>query len=104
MIIIKSGVRIHGIRPEICLAIFISDGFFSRFKRDTVVTSVIDGKHSWGSLHYVGAAVDLRISHLTKQALSQVRGEVSAMLGQDYVVVLEKDHLHIEYQPKESYK
>ena len=103
MIRIKPGVRIYGIKPETTLAIYIADGFFRGEGLDTVITSVMDGKHSWGSLHYVGAAVDLRTSHLTNRSLSRVKGEVKDMLGQDYDVVLEATHLHIEFQPKEPY-
>jgi hypothetical protein len=66
-----------------------------------VVTSGTDGKHSVGSLHYGGNAMDVRRWDLdrlgkTSQAVSLIR----AQLGNDFDVILESDHIHIEYDPK----
>lgn len=101
MILIKPGVRVSGLRPELLLAIQIAHSVFNAYsERDMRITSVVDGKHSVGSLHYVGHAVDLGISGLTVKPAT-LKAEIAEALGADYDVVLETDHLHIEFQPKE---
>jgi hypothetical protein len=62
-----------------------------------MVTSVTDGKHMVGSFHYRGLAVDLRLpeAHLA----SKVAQDLSQALGNEFDVVFEKDHIHIEYDP-----
>lgn len=100
MIHIKEGVRLHGIRPEMVLALVIADQVYERLDHELVVTSVIDGKHSRTSLHYVGAASDLRLPGGDGIV---VRDRIAHCLGPDYDVVLEDDHIHIEWQPKGMY-
>lgn len=99
---IKSGVRIYGIQPEVVLALFIARGVYEAFGESDrcVITSVADGKHSRGSLHYVGCAVDLRLPHQQKGAITNA---LKAALGTDFDVVLEGSHIHVEFQPKEAY-
>lgn len=66
-----------------------------------VVTSLRDGKHSAGSLHYSGNAVDLRRWDLdARKITSQVVSQLKSQLGSDYDVILESDHIHVEYDPK----
>jgi len=100
---LKPGVRVFGIRPEIILALVIAEPIFVAEGVDLVVTSVIDGRHSRGSLHYAGAAVDIRTHNLSKKVVSRVHIRLREALGEDYDVVLEIDHLHLEFQPKVAY-
>lgn len=68
--------------------------------RGAIVTSTTDGQHINGSLHYQGLAVDIRtrdLSSSTKDALGlQLRIALNLLCD----VVVENDHIHIEYQPK----
>jgi hypothetical protein len=71
------------------------------------VTSVADGVHAVkGSLHYAGAAFDMRIHDLPDDASkASLRAELEVALGSDFDVVLEdagqpNEHLHVEHQPK----
>lgn len=100
MIQLKAGVRTAGIRPEIVLALHVAEGIWQAQGRELVVTSLTDGRHSRTSLHYAGAAVDLRIWDLDAE---RARRELAEALGEDYDVVLEKDHIHCEFQPKSGY-
>jgi hypothetical protein len=61
------------------------------------VMHVTDGRHMRGSLHYVGNAADLRFP---KRHPDQIATELRKRLGSDFDVVVEKTHIHIEYQPK----
>lgn len=101
---IKPGVRCMGVNPEIVLALTVALGVFDRHGVDCVVTSLTEGRHRNASLHYVGAAVDLRTRHLpggSRGAAAQAVGDqLRAALGEDFDVVVERDHIHLEFQPK----
>ena len=100
MIHIKKGVRIHGIKPEIVLALVIADQVYTALGHELVITSVIDGAHSRASIHYTGGAVDLRLPGDDGIA---ARNRIARRVGGDFDVVLESNHIHIEWQPKGAY-
>lgn len=109
MVSIKPGVKIAGMRPEILLAIIIADSVYSARRIPCVLTSVEDSTlHKSTSLHYKGLAVDIRLPSyytLADQAAVEnldelVSSAIARALGKEYDVVLEKDHIHIEYDPK----
>ena len=101
MITIKGGVNIAGIRPEITMALHVAASVLVDNGYDTVVTSVCDGKHSRGSLHYIGCACDLRTRHIPKDQRQSMRDMIAEALGAQFDVVLEESsHIHIEFQPK----
>lgn len=100
MIQLKRGVRAAGIRPEIVLALQVAEGIWQDQGKALVVTSLTEGRHSRTSLHYSGAAADLRIWDLDAE---RARRELADALGEDYDVVLEQDHIHCEFQPKSGY-
>lgn len=68
--------------------------------REIVITAIFDGRHKIGSNHYKGTAIDLRISHYTRTQIIRLVSMVQKALGPDFDVLLEVDHLHIEYDPK----
>jgi len=100
MLRLKKGVRVTGLRPELLLAITIAASIYEENKYECVVTSLVDQRHGHGSLHFSGCAVDLRIRHLLDDDVKLIVKELSSALGVDYDVVLESDHIHLEYQPK----
>jgi hypothetical protein len=63
------------------------------------VTSGTDGKHMTGSKHYIGGALDVRTRGLTPEERRDVMSVVKRRLGKGYDVVLESDHLHVEWDP-----
>lgn len=71
-------------------------------KTELVVTSTLEGKHMEGSLHYQGLAVDIRIKDVEKPEEWAVAIK-TALNSQDHEfdVLLETDHIHIEYDPKQ---
>ena len=99
---IKPGTRIFGLRPEILLAINIAEQCYNNNGEELVITSAIDGKHSDNSLHYAGYAVDFRLPAKTQIAAS-LADAIRDKLGMDFDVILEKDHIHCEFQPKKEY-
>lgn len=67
---------------------------------EAVVTSVWDGFHSKNSLHYSGRAFDLRVWIYTEPQINQMVADLKSNLGNQYDVIFEGDHIHVEYDPK----
>lgn len=97
-----------GLAPYLSLVseVFEGLGFDAR------ITHIRDGKHSNGSLHYVGDAIDV-VWLPYRTLLPEVAEEIEhslylklngfpqfAGLLPDFDVVYEGSHFHIEYQPK----
>jgi len=97
---LKPGVRVLGIRPEVVLALRIVEAVYQAHGAPFVITSIMEGTHKRASLHYLGCAADLRLP--PKDAASIV-AEAKAALGEDYDVILEGDHVHVEFQAKTPY-
>lgn len=68
--------------------------------REAIVTSGTDGVHGHDSLHYVGLAIDIRTRDLTKKQTEWLAAKLREVLGKNFDVVIEKDHIHIEYDPE----
>jgi len=101
MLLLKPGVRVAGMRPEILFAIIAAERVCAEMGVDCVVTACVDGVHQAGSLHYCGLAVDLRSRNFRPGDADKAIARIKQCLGADYDVVLENDHLHLEYQPKQ---
>jgi hypothetical protein len=102
---IKNGVVINGAHfyPEMFFIIHCARMTAPRLDDDTVwITSANDGVHMEGSLHYKNRAFDIRTRNVTEGVTAQKSWtrKVRKVLGKDYDVVFEKDHIHVEYQPK----
>ncbi|MGE5486501.1 MAG: hypothetical protein ACM3ZB_01615 [bacterium] len=103
MLLLKPGVRIAGLRPETVLAVVTAERILEEMGVDCVITAALDGKHTAGSLHYSGAAVDIRSRELAPDDLKKLVARLRECLGEDFDVVLEIDHVHLEFQPKKPY-
>ncbi len=97
---LKPDVKVQGLRPEILLAIMVAKDAYKEAGTELVITSLVDGKHSETSLHYTGCAVDIRTRNLPQNFRDYTQIRIRDALTRDYDVVLEKDHIHIEYQPR----
>lgn len=100
---LKPGVRVFGLRPEILIALQVAEGAYRDAGFNLTVTCGMDGKHSNASLHYTGCAVDLRTRDVPSDKLEPLRKTIQERLPTDFDVVLEGDHIHLEYQPKQPY-
>ena len=96
---IAPGVLIEGLSPNM-LSIFddIAEAW-SITNVDPTITSGTDGIHGPNSLHPGGNAIDLRTYNLTSGQISAVAARLANRLGADYDVVIESDHIHVEYDP-----
>ena len=96
----KDSVECYEVAPVIFDAIVIAHGVYRGMgKDDLTVTSLRDGEHMVGSLHYQGLAVDVRIWDFTTDELPELCTQLRAALGPNYDVVLHRSHIHIEYDP-----
>jgi hypothetical protein len=101
MLYLKPGVRITGMRPEILLAAVAAERVYQEVGHNFMITACVDGKHMAGSLHYTGAAIDVRTHDVPVAQLQQIVTHIRECLGGDFDVLLETDHIHIEFQPKQ---
>ena len=106
---IKAGVKLCGLTPQAALGAMVAYSGWHEVLRDDqpfVLTSVTDGLHGKASLHYQGNAFDIRIVDpagkwaLSTGAQQQVVGEMRRRLSGEFDVILESNHIHIEWQPK----
>ena len=96
---IKEGVNLEGVQWQMFKAAIIAEHVYGKFGAECIITSANDGSHKDGSLHYQGQALDLRTWNVGGRE-TQVHAELKKALGDDYDVVLEKDHIHVEFDPK----
>ncbi len=97
---LKPGVKVEGLQPEILLGIMIANNVYQEAKQPFVVTSLLDGKHSSKSLHYSGHAADLRTRDLKGITAKEIADQIRGRLTIDYDVVVEDDHIHMEFDKK----
>lgn len=102
-IIIATDLRIQvsllNLQPQTVLGLHILDGVMAKFNSDTIITSINDGKHK-GLPHYVGLAADIRNRHLPVDVRPVIVQQAQARLGVQFDFVLEKDHFHLEFDPR----
>jgi len=92
------GVDISRLNREARRALRKVSDLFYGFGQEAVVTSTYEGDHGAGSLHYANDAFDIR---LPDPDIVGIIGTLKANLGPDFDIVLESDHIHIEYDPKQ---
>ena len=73
---------------------------FEQYGVDCIITCGRNGKHSAQSKHYYGQALDFRTRMLTGGQKAKLFADVEAALGNNFDVVLEKTHLHVEFDQK----
>lgn len=100
----KTGVKVNGLKPEILWAMGIVEDVYQEHGQELVITSCVDGKHSATSLHYIGHAFDARTKCFPEKKRTSTVNLVAALirskLTKEFDVVVEKTHIHIEFQPK----
>jgi len=95
---LKPGVEITCMSVWLLEGILAAHELYVREGLPFTITSLTDGKHSPKSLHYIGKAFDLRTHDLgSKSTPHGVAMKLRAALGGDYDVVVETDHIHVEY-------
>lgn len=96
----KKGVKINGVQPEIAMAFPVIAATYHAQGYDCIITSCCDGEHSDNSFHYVGLAIDVRTRIVPTEDQPALRDALASNLGDEFDVVLESDHMHIEFDPE----
>lgn len=99
---LKETVGLAGMQAELVPALIVASEVYRELGYDCVVTAVTDSTHVGASLHYVGYALDLRTKHVPMEKREAVRAEIAVRLSPQFDVILEADHIHIEFQPKDN--
>lgn len=110
-------IKLKDLQPQTVLAILIVNSYLQLQypAYEHTITSINDGKHMDGSLHYKGCAVDFRthdyfiqvkdVKDQRQSLLFSLRDNIKNILGGDFDVIIEdpngpNEHMHVEYQPK----
>jgi len=95
--LIKAGVDISRLNREIRRQLPVMAQACEELTMSELnITSTYEGDHGEGSLHYCNDAVDIR----RPPAPDSVVKRLKRALPKDFDIVLENNHIHIEYDPK----
>ena len=110
MLRVKKGVVFKCFKPKIIDLLEMLNRISEEIEKDIWITSANDGKHSENSYHYKNLALDLRIWNLEKKDINYVienltNDRFQFLFSPDhkyYDIVLEKDHIHCEYDERKA--
>jgi hypothetical protein len=110
---IKHGVNLIGIQPQVALAFSVVAPILRSYGQTPVITSAVDGRHKRNSEHYQGCAIDLRIwdfylvpgdaSQGLVPSAAKCVAEMQEALGPEFDVILEPDHIHLHWRPDHGF-
>ena len=95
--LIKAGVDISRLNREIRRSLPWAEGVYDQFNKRFVITSTFEGNHGAGSLHYSNDAYDTELPVLDGKRIYQGMKDT---FPESFDIVLETDHIHVEYDPK----
>lgn len=94
-------VRVADLRAPMLIALYVADQSFRDHGYDMIWSCGPEGEHSFGSLHYLNCAVDVDYPGLSESDFRSIRNDIKTRLGNNFDVINEGSHIHIELQPKE---
>jgi len=101
---IKAGVSLEHLTPQMALAADVVAAAYALLGYNAVITSGSDGDHKGQPVagdtvdpHYAGKALDFRTSNVAPADLSHLVVLVKDALGEGFVVLLENDHIHVQW-------
>lgn len=96
----KTDVTGDGLQDIMKYCIRDLDMVFQRYGEEMVITSTTEGKHSAGSLHYQGLAIDIRIRSLRTRNVEDIINDIKqklSLMSDKFQVIRELTHIHVEY-------
>jgi len=96
---LKEGVILNGLNIKMRDVLIAAEKVWKKYgvEEGVTVTSGLDGCHSAGSKHYYGYALDFRTRYFTDDIKNQVAFELESRLTDDYSVIVEPSHIHVQY-------
>lgn len=95
----------YGVNPIFDKIVTDKLGMFDKISqsvcgREAIITSGNDGQHMKGSIHYKAKAIDLRTRDMSEHQKDHMVTRLKTELGDDWDVIKEKSHIHLEFDPK----
>lgn len=97
--ILKNSVSVKNLQPQIVIAIIVCNDVYREHGYVLCITSVSDSIHMKKSKHELGQAIDIRTRMIPKEGINLIAKEIRNDLTPEFDVVVEIDHIHIEYDP-----
>lgn len=93
--LLKLGVDISRLNRPIRSILYRIDNIYKSYNDELVITSTYESSHSPSSLHYSNDAIDIRLPKdgMNIEMVQRIRNAI----GNNFDVVLETTHIHIEY-------
>lgn len=94
-------MSLEGLKPEIIRILPALDIIhLEEVNRETIITGAVEDRKLIESLHPRGFALDLRTRDIAYHERLQIVHRIRKAVGNCYDVVLEANHTHVEYDPK----
>lgn len=106
--LLKNGVVPIGVQPPIWYALGVFEELYANHGATLIVTSLVEGFHPkvglnvpLSSIHSRGLAADIRLRDLSSTTLQSIVHDATNRLYKlGFDVVIEVDHIHVEWDPK----
>ena len=86
-----------GLQMPMRKVLVLANQLWTKNGKELVITAALDGTHSAGSFHYYGFALDFRTRYFSKAVARKIAKKLQRLLGDDYVVVVESTHMHVQF-------
>jgi hypothetical protein len=93
-------VNVLGLHPCMFFAFIVAGEVYHEHGFNCVLTSATDSKHGKHSHHFKGYAIDIRIRDIPVDIINNIVEEIQFRLQKQYQVILEGNHIHIEFDPE----
>lgn len=100
MLKFNAGVHVNYFTPRLGNILEYASIWSLRAGEDVYVTSIDDRKHGVGTLHGDSLAADLSVAGNVMEKLARMHRFLSRYLPGEYDVLLERDHIHVEWDTK----
>lgn len=99
--LLKKGVRLLGVKPELLIGLMVADTIYNKNDEELTVTSIVDGKHSRTSKHYLGFGADLRTNDIDEDTVALITAQLKRQLPEFYILLEHKgtqnEHIHMHF-------
>jgi len=99
--LLKKDVELLGAKPELVIGLMVADTIYRNNDQELTVTSIVDGKHSKTSRHYLGFAADLRTNDIDEDTTALITVQLKRQLTEFYILLEHEgtpsEHIHMQF-------
>lgn len=99
---VKKGISICGLRPELLFGMMIANEVFENMDELLVITEVVARRSQTWSYHPAGFAFDCRLPE--EENVDVLGAVLRESLGEEWDVVVENNHIHVEYEVRRAHR